>query len=93
LLPSHDVKTVVEMGWSGVANGKLLALAAKQFDALVTVDQNMPYQQNMSTLPVSVVVLAAASNELKMLVPLLPTLESALLGLVPRTVTVVQAAA
>ncbi len=26
-LPNHDVKTVVEMGWGGVRNGKLLALA------------------------------------------------------------------
>jgi hypothetical protein len=81
------------MGWSGVANGKLLALAAKQFDALVTVDQNMPYQQNIATLPVSVIVLAAASNELHALAPLVPRLESALLGLAPRTVTVVQVAA
>ncbi|MES3022910.1 MAG: DUF5615 family PIN-like protein [Pseudomonadota bacterium] len=93
LLPSHDVRTVVEMGWSGVTNGKLLVLAAKQFDAFVTVDQNLPYQQNMATLPVSVIVLAAASNDLNALAPLVPTLEDALLGLVPRTVTVVQVAA
>ena len=42
-LPSHDVKTVVEMGWSGVKNGALLALAAKDFDAFVTVDKSLPY--------------------------------------------------
>lgn len=38
-LPNHDVRTVVEMGWSGVNNGKLLALAANGFDAFVTVDR------------------------------------------------------
>jgi len=27
-LPNHFVKTVVEMGWGGVKNGKLLALAS-----------------------------------------------------------------
>ncbi|MDD5030216.1 MAG: DUF5615 family PIN-like protein [Rhodoferax sp.] len=30
-LPGHDVKTVVEMGWSGVKNGELLALARPGF--------------------------------------------------------------
>jgi len=45
-LPSHQVSTVVREGWSGVKNGKLLALAASNFDALITVDKNLPYQQN-----------------------------------------------
>ena len=62
-LPNHDVRTVVEMGWSGVKNGELLAFAATEFDAFVTVDKNLPYQQNLTTLPVAVVVLDAASNE------------------------------
>ncbi len=43
-LPSHSVKTVVEMGWGGVKNGALLTLAAKEFDAFLTVDKNFPYQ-------------------------------------------------
>ncbi len=37
-LPNHDVRTVVEMGWSGVKNGKLLALAADGFDAFIIPD-------------------------------------------------------
>jgi predicted nuclease of predicted toxin-antitoxin system len=61
-LPNHDVRTVVEMGWSGVKNGKLLALAADEFDALVTVDKNLPYQQNLNTLPVAVIVSGCASR-------------------------------
>jgi len=36
-LPEHAVRTVVEMGWSGVKNGKLLALAQADFDAFITV--------------------------------------------------------
>ena len=55
-LPKHAVRTVVEMGWSGVKNGKLLALAAAEFDASLTVDKNLPYQQNLTKLPVAVVV-------------------------------------
>jgi shikimate 5-dehydrogenase len=84
-LPGHDVKTVVEMGWGGAKNGVLLALAAKDFDAFITVDRNLPYQQNLAALPVSVVVLKAVSNELAMLLPLLPELEVTLASLQPGT--------
>jgi hypothetical protein len=87
-LPNHDVRTVVEMGWSGVKNGKLLALAADGFDAFVTVDKNLPFQQNLTTLPVAVIVLDAVSKELA-LQPLLPALERALLSLKPRTYSLV----
>ena len=82
-LPSHDVSTVVIEGWSGVKNGALLALAAQNFDVLVTVDKNLPYQQNPSTLPVAVVLLDAVSNELLHLLPLVPALERALRKLTP----------
>ena len=34
----HDVKTVIEMGWGGITNGRLLALAQPGFDVFVTVD-------------------------------------------------------
>lgn len=85
LLPDHTVRTVVEMGWSGVKNGELLALAADQFDVFVTVDKNLPYQQNLSALPIARVVLDALSNELVCLQPLVPALTTALLVLRPRT--------
>ena len=45
------------MGWGGVKNGALLTLAAKEFDAFLTVDKNLPYQQNVANLPVAVIVL------------------------------------
>ncbi len=77
-LPSHQVSTVVFEGWSGIKNGQLLTLAATKFDAFITVDKNLPYQQNTATLPISVFVLDAASNELSSLVPLLPVLEAKL---------------
>ncbi len=92
-LPNHDIRTVVEMGWSGVKNGKLLALAADNFDAFVTVDKNLPYQQNLTTLPIAVVVLDAVSNELPALLRLLPALDQVLLSLKPRTYSLVARAA
>jgi predicted nuclease of predicted toxin-antitoxin system len=29
-LPGHEVKTVHEMGWDGIKNGRLLALTAEE---------------------------------------------------------------
>ena len=84
-LPGHAVRTVVEMGWGGVRNGELLARAANEFDALVTVDKNLQYQQNLDALPIAVIVLDAKSNELPYLLPLIPKLEEALANLLPRT--------
>ena len=92
-LPSHAVRTAVEMGWSGVKNGKLLALASAEFDAFITVDKNLPFQQNLKTLPVAVVVLDAVSNELPYLLPLVPELERQLAQLVPKTYVLVAAEA
>jgi hypothetical protein len=79
------VKTVVEMGWGGVKNGALLTLAAKEFDAFLTVDKNLPYQQNVANLPIAVIVLEAYSNELGALLPLVHNLEQALGSLQPCT--------
>ena len=73
------------MGWSGVKNGKLLTLAAGDFDAFVTVEKNLPYQQNLTTLPIAVVVLDAMSIELPALLPLMPALEMQLSSLKPKT--------
>ena len=84
-LPNHSVKTVVEMGWGGVKNGALLALAAKEFDAFLTVDKKLPYQQNLANLPVAIIVLEAYSNELAALLPLVHSLEQALSSLQPCT--------
>ena len=73
------------MGWAGVKNGKLLALAANEFDTFLTVDKNLPYQQNLITLPIAVIVLDAVSNELPALLLLMPDLERVLSSLKPRT--------
>lgn len=84
-LPTHAVRTVGEMGWEGIKNGELLARAAVEFDAFVTVDKNLEYQQNINALPISVIVLHAQSNELPYLIPLMPELEEAVAVLPPRT--------
>lgn len=86
-LSDHAVKTVVEMRWGGVKNGRLLALAAMAFDVFITVDKNLQHQQNPATLPIAVIVLDARSIELADLLPLLPSLEKSLASLHPRSLT------
>jgi len=88
-LPGHDARPVQQMGWSGISNGKLLTLMRGQFDALITVDSNLAYQQNLSTLPVAVVVLRAPSNKIEDLRPLLPRLLATLAVLKPGELLVV----
>lgn len=90
-LPGHIVKTAVEMGWGGRKNGELLALAATEFEVFITVDQNLPYQQNIQALPISVVVLVAPSIELQALLPLVPHLEETLSTLQPRSLVQIRA--
>lgn len=77
-LTGHEVQTVQKMGWSALKNGELLARAAGHFDLFLTADQNRRYQQNLSTLPLAVVVLIARSNRSQDLRPLLPEVEAAL---------------
>ena len=70
----RSVRTVAEAGWSGVKNGELLRRAADQFDVFLTADQNLQFQQNLSALPMSVAVLAARTNRIEDLKPLMPEL-------------------
>ena len=82
-LPGHDARTVQDLGWAGIKNGALLRLANGQFDALLTVDQGIEYQQNLSGLSISVVVMVAPSNDVDDLRLLLPGVEDALAKLQP----------
>ena len=78
LLAGHDARTVTQMGWTSLSNGALLRQAAAAFDALLTADQNIEFQQNLKTLPMAVVVLVADSNRLESLEPLVPEILQAL---------------
>lgn len=73
-IPQHDVMTVSQMGWSGIKNGNLLGLAEEEFDAFVTVDRNLSFQQNLSQYNIAVFVLEARTNRLRDLQPLIPKL-------------------
>ena len=83
-LADYDIRTVVEMGWSGKKNGELLQLMYQEgFTILLTTDQNLQYQQNLEQARVAVVVLVARSNRLPDLVTLIPDVRSVLGTITP----------
>lgn len=79
-LAGHEVLTVPQVGWAGIKNGDLLSRAQSQFDAFVTVDRNLAFQQNVPQFSIAVIVLESPTNRLKDLRPLLPKLQQLLLN-------------
>ena len=88
-LPGHEACTVQQMGWSGISNGELLGLIGQRFEAFITVDSNLAFQQNLNALPVAVIVLHAPSNKIEDLRPLLPRLLLALATIKPGELIVI----
>jgi hypothetical protein len=69
----HDVSTVQREGWAGMSNGKLLRAASDRgFEAFVTSDQNLEFQQNLRSNTLRILVLHASSNAIEDLRPLVP---------------------
>ncbi len=54
-LAEHEVKTVPEVGWAGKKNGELLRLAEPDYDVFVTMDRQLPFQQNLAALDLCVI--------------------------------------
>ncbi len=80
-LPQLDIATVQEMGWAGIRNGELLRRAETQFDVLVTADQNLRYQQNLSGRKLAILVLP--SNQVPVVTQLIPQVETTLATIQP----------
>lgn len=73
-ITGHEVVTVPDASWASSNNGDLLTLAQKNFDAFVTVDRNLAFQQYVPRFSIAVLVLRARTNRLSDLRPLIPRL-------------------
>ncbi len=72
-LPGHEVESVPLLGWAGIENGALLRRAVESgSEVLITMDDNMVYQQNLAAYSIAVLVLRARSNRLEHTLPLMP---------------------
>ena len=65
------VTTVSTQGWKGLGNGELLREAAGSYEVLVTMDSNLPFQQNLEALDLGIVILRAGSNAMIDVAPLM----------------------
>jgi hypothetical protein len=83
MLEGHAAATVVGCGWAGVKNGDLLRRMRGEYDALLTMDQGIEFQQNIAALPFGVLLVLAPSNRMVHLQPLVPAILEALPGLRP----------
>ncbi len=81
------VETVEYRGWKGPKNGALLHAAQEIFDVLVTMDDNIPYQQSLRHFDLAVVILRPSSKRLEDLLMLIPEFDRIVPELRPGHVT------
>lgn len=75
----HEIYTAADKGWTGISNGKLLGLLIdNKFDALLTFDKNLQYQQNFEKYTIAVIVLNAPDNSYQTLKNLVPKIKDVL---------------
>src|SRR5262245_25452758 len=77
-LRAHETRTVKQAGWEDLDDGELLKLAAREFDVFITVDKDLPNEQNMRRLDIAAIILRARTTRLADLHELLPLLHDAL---------------
>jgi DNA-binding transcriptional LysR family regulator len=90
-LPGFQVFTVQQRGWSRTKNGALLRLAqGAGFEAFLTADQSLRFQQNLAGSKVRIIVFEALSNRLEHIRPLLPQAMAALRKMAPGELCVIR---
>jgi predicted nuclease of predicted toxin-antitoxin system len=66
----HECHAARRAGFGSKTNGELLTAAEMAgFNVLITVDKNIPYQQNFSGRKLSLIILLTRSNDLSDLLP------------------------
>ncbi|MDE0031934.1 MAG: hypothetical protein OXU75_02160 [Deltaproteobacteria bacterium] len=61
-LREHSVDRSAERGWELLANGDLIRKAEEEgYEVIVTTDQNMRYQQNLSGSKLAIIVLLSTA--------------------------------
>jgi hypothetical protein len=64
LFEPHEVFTISDMEWLGKQNGELMGLIGEyEFDVFITIDKNIPYQQNLKNLKSALWVIDTPSSK------------------------------
>ena len=81
-LVGHDVDVAEERGWATLVNGELLDRAEEAgYEVVITADRNMPYQQNIGSRSLALIVLGA--NRWPLIEPRIEDIRAALEGIQP----------
>ncbi len=81
LLSGHECQTAQQCGWGGMKNGELLKQAEGKFDAFITADQNIRYQQNLSERVIA--ILELSTNDLRRIQAARALLQASIANLQP----------
>lgn len=83
-IPGHEVHSAEWAGLKGRTNGELLTSAeAAGYQVLLTVDQGLAYQNNLSNCSIAVLAIRSKTNQLEDLIPLVDSILAALAGIRP----------
>jgi predicted nuclease of predicted toxin-antitoxin system len=85
-LAPYEAFTVEDAGFKGLKNGRLLREASGNYDVLITVDRNIPAQQNFSTLKIALIIIQSKGNRYEDLIPFVPQILSSLTNISPGSV-------
>jgi predicted nuclease of predicted toxin-antitoxin system len=83
LLPGHRVDSVHQRRWSDLDDRPLLDAAEAEYEAFITMDQHLRFQQNLRGRRVRVVLIRAPRNTLPVLASLAPAVLEALGAMAP----------
>lgn len=74
-----SVKSVKDLGWEGIKNGKLLKLAIEnEFHVFVTMDKNLKDQQNLEKLNIIIILIRASNNRVNTINTFVPKIKTIL---------------
>jgi hypothetical protein len=75
----HEVYSAIYIGWNSLTNGELLKrMVSEGFEALITWDQNIQFQQNFNRYPITVFVFRTPTNDYNDLKDLIPKIHAAI---------------
>ncbi len=90
LLQGHEAHSTRWAGFSGKKNGELLRLAERAgYNAFLTVDQGIQYQQNLLARKIAIVVMRAPTNQIDDLAPMAGLVLNALVKIQPGEVVTI----
>ena len=82
LAKGYDVCNVDDMGWRGFKDSEILNLAENHpFDAFITADKNLRYQQNLVGETLRIIVLDARSTRPDYVLPLMERISEVIISL------------